>query len=430
MVICVSLLFMVVTQGFTSGSPWGATQGYPSARQDLKKPSSQAEVSTQDSEGQVDRFHYDPCVREASRSFRTKIANKLPSTFDLKKFVQSIKKVHPNTNIKKPLYGSFVFGQLGTKRVILLIDEIHKNELFADLDRDGKFSKKERFLAKTPGRWVLPVPARFLGTKSKQTNRVVIHWNDSLGYFESATTGGMVGQVQVNQVVHRVLLLDCNANGQWMDFEDRFLLDLNRDGKLDPITERYACRDVVLLHNQRYTIESDMQGKFFRMKLLKHSGSFIPKIKLGKSSFTIRKFQAQLASSSGIHLKVTDLGKPVEAPIGKYTVKQVFFEIHSEKGIQSYGFARSGQKPVTLEIKKDQTTDFHLLGELNLSTDYSVLSERGGKTIVINPELRTETGLFLVGCSQGKISPDQEVQLESVTTRDGNEIDLSASGFS
>src|SRR5262249_58459856 len=79
--------------------------------------------------------------------------------------------------------------------------------------------------------------------------------DDGLRY---AVRGFARGTLRLGGVAYPVLLTDGNADGCFDDpAADRLWVDLNRDGRFDPLTEQFPLGSPITVGGRGYTVRSD-----------------------------------------------------------------------------------------------------------------------------------------------------------------------------
>ena len=240
----------------------------------------------------------------------------------------------------------------------------------------------------------------------------------------------MVGQAVFGEATVAARYLDRNSKGSWFDREDRFVVDVNQDGKLDSMVERYSCRTICRIGSKQFAIGGDPEGHSLSLVEVTGSGKIAGTIPM-ESGAKVVELKATLASTTGIRVIIEELDKAVDCPIGKYQVEDVRLKIKGEKGFYNFVFASLNQKNSPVEILADQSEEIDLLGELRLSATRAVVADEKGATLTISPALESESGLYLMLGRFGSTADSQSenrLQVES-TSMDG-QIGLGSSGFS
>ncbi len=331
-------------------------------------------------------------------------------------------------------YAWFVFGDPHSRSIAIASLAEKPDEIFIDLDRDKAFSKKEKLVASN-GEWVVTIPAEFIVGKNQyryQRLQVRIRWNKAMARFELLTLGAMVGEAVFDGQMRSAKYIDHNSNGSWFDPEDRLLIDANGDGKLNPLTERFACRSLCSIEQKQFAISGDKLGRSLEFNELKERGSLIPKLTLADSAAEILEVSASLASRNGIYLRINEIDNPVECPVGEYHVDSVNIKIKSESGVYRYRFAVLEPEGHSVELKANAKQPIELLGKLELTSTQLINADNNLTTLSIIPMMSTESGLYLTACMAGKSKATTENRLiaRTLDLSSGKQIALGSTGFS
>src|SRR4051812_48905140 len=130
-------------------------------------------------------------------------------------------------------FGDLRLGPGGASRR-LVVWHADTNALWLDADGDGRVAEAERH---TPRMDPLEVRVPFPATDSKDTRTVILkRRGDGLA---AAVRGYMEGAITLGGQTYAALLTDGDADGCFDSAAaDRVWVDLDRDGKFDPLTEQ------------------------------------------------------------------------------------------------------------------------------------------------------------------------------------------------
>jgi hypothetical protein len=240
----------------------------------------------------------------------------------------------------------------------------------------------------------------------------------------------MIGEVDylgTRRIAHR---LDRDNNGRWFDPDDRVLIDLNGDEKLDPILERFACEGMQSKGNDIVTLLGDSAGKSLRVEVVREKGQLIPHLTLSNPTAKIISLEGSLASQSGIHIAFNDLDTPLTLPIGKYHVERLRLKVQDESATYWFAFERERATGASAEVIADGSVNFDLIGLVSLEAKSETINSESATTKMITPLLVTASGLFLAGSRKGRLEAVEENRLIARSLFEGKEINLGSSGFS
>ncbi|MDP1562641.1 MAG: hypothetical protein Q8M16_14795 [Pirellulaceae bacterium] len=303
---------------------------------------------------------------------------------------------------------------------------------FADADRDskiagatdigevfGKQSSDELFSdSEVAGEKVDPVyPVRF-------------RFDESTKKLLAATAGTMNGQVRFGDRDCEARYEDRSANGQWFDAEDRLFVDLNGDGKLNPISERLPCQGMRTIGGTLYAIAGDPFGRTLAITTVVERGTIVPRLEMFSEDAELISVSGSMASESGIKITFDRLDQPLEVPIGRWYLSELRLEVRESENHYRFVFNRLGGNH-RAEVVDGVEVDFELLGDLKLTASVTQIPDanRGG-VISIHPTLRTESGCYLRDAKVGRNSAGNENRLTSTSRFGNNAVVLGSSGFS
>lgn len=332
-------------------------------------------------------------------------------------------------------WGWFTYGQDNSRSVAVALRKGPQPQLWIDLNRDKRFAREERIQLDPADRhrWRVVIGAEFLteGDQYEHCQRsILVRQSSQPGYFEIATEGIMQGSVLVDGKWLRAVRIDRNSNGRWFDASDRILLDINRDGGLDPIGERIACDSVCRLDGKRFVLQSDMQGHRLELAEFAGQGSLVAQLKLPSDTARIDTISGTLASRDGIRVTIRALDQPSECPVGDYLIESVTLEVSAGQRHYWFSFRSDDSARPVIAVKAGQAVTVDLLGQLTLTGTRFIVSKRDHVELRFTPRLTTSTGLYLTGSKVGRGRPTAENRLLAESLLDNQVMDISSTGFS
>lgn len=322
----------------------------------------------------------------------------------------------------------FLYGEPGSRSVSVGLSP--DGQMYLDRNRDQQFQPDEQLEAQQDSVWTAEVEAEFFSEdNSYEHYERTLLIRRSSGQLEVATAGGMAGMATIDGEPVKAIRLDRDANGLWFDHQDRILLDKNRDGRLNPLSERLACDAVCRIADKQYAIQSDPHGHRLELVELSGVGTLRPLIGLAKTA-KVRSLSGTIVSRAGVRVGIRSADEPVECPVGEYRVQDLAVEVGDEESTFLFRFATLGGKDYPMAIERDETTEFDLLGKTELTADRLKQKNKSAMKLTFTPMLKTEHGSYLTGSMRGSQSPTQENRLLVELLCDDDVIDRTTTGFS
>jgi hypothetical protein len=311
---------------------------------------------------------------------------------------------------KKQKYARVRYGSDDSRCAIVVVDEVGPDDfdLYVDANRDGVIEAKEKLAGAgkdrtgsldveiTRGLEILHVPRRVLwrlGVTRKIINLA------TLGYVE-----GTVSVAGKKRTARRV---DGNANGLFGDAADRLWIDLNGDGRWDPITEQFPFVPVLNLNDQRYGIRGDAAGSRLAIEPLTAEGRIRLRLGALARDASLLKIDVMLIGEDGSALTVSGVDGTTALPAGRYAVGSVALSVQCATAREPVHFVFSSIAVDSgtrwHELKKDRDFILDPLGKLRfgLEIEKGQRIRKPGETIRVQPQLFTADGLQINSCAVG-----------------------------
>lgn len=281
----------------------------------------------------------------------------------------------------------------------------------------------------------------------------------------------LVGRIQWQGQSLPAQLVDRDCNGQWTDSEDRLHIDWNLDGRFSPIGERYSCQQEIVRSGVRYSLAFSVDQ--VTLEPITGTGKVTLVLDSIDKGSQVTELKALLVSRNGIHVTGSQINSPITVPVGEYRLMALSFQVKADQ-IWHYRFvADPTVAQVAVDIQPNSSQSLELLGRLELAatvvagrpvaarsiastepesdfqsaygsaaTDRSSLSNAGAvdpeshlpafqtpsvatgsesSASIIQPVLRSATGLFLVRCGFGEnaaqmqgVDPAEESRLMGI----------------
>lgn len=254
---------------------------------------------------------------------------------------------------------------------------------------------------------------------------------DGLQY---AVRGTCAGEVSVGGERYAALLTDCDSNGLFHSpLADRILIDLDRDGRLDGVTEQFPLGRPIPIGAETYFAVADAGGERVWIRPRSTERGRL-RVRLFDGTRDAVRVSASLVSDLGEAAMIEKLNAPLELPVGRYRVTSMSLELReSEAWKWLYLFDAPRQAGPMVEIRAGEESELTLLGELHLRMELERQSLQAGAVIGVSPSLATPAGLTLAMCERQNL---HATYLREWTSADvfmiepgGRRVALATSGF-
>ena len=241
------------------------------------------------------------------------------------------------------------------------------------------------------------------------------------------------GTLAVGDRVVDATILDKNKNGAFTDKVDRLHLDLDGNGEIHPLRERFPASGTLRLRNfgSADRFEITLRQKPWRVRLIpiEGQGTIRPTLLLGDESTEVTRFEATLVSRAGLHRQVTEIGTKLKIPAGKYRLEKVTLDARKDRRWTWTFENLHRNRAFSIDVRPDQEVEVELLGSLRLRC-----SQVGGGVsgaLTLHPSVESKTGLILTKSCSGEQAATSENRLTAaLKDRDqARTIDLQDSGF-
>lgn len=272
--------------------------------------------------------------------------------------------------------------------------------VWIDANRDGRYDAKERHSLQD-GKLELKVT---LATDSGTLERTLLvrRRDDGLVY---AIRGYMAGTVTLAGKAYPALLLDKNSDGCFdAAGKDRIRIDLNQDGRFDPLTEEFLLGAALHHAGDHHYLRANAAGTQVAVQSRpKETGTIRFHVKHDDEA-TVAKLSAHLVSEWGELHEITKAGAALQLPAGKYSFDSLQLTLQdNSKRFWHYTFAADGR--FEFEVKAGQERDINLLPDLR-AVPGSPERTNPGARVQVQPNLVTSTGLYLTRASRSYNAED------------------------
>jgi hypothetical protein len=341
---------------------------------------------------------------------------------------------------KKQRYAQLRYGSPNSVRVALVLDEIAPGEidLYADTHRKRLIGPEDK-VAGDRLTWQMRLDVAVVtGDALKLIPRTVLfRYGRATRALSYATCGYVEGQTKIGERMVMVRRVDGDGNGFLTDPQDRLWLDLDGQGRWDPIRHQFPFSPLLTLGRERYVVKSDALGKRLHFAKLEGTGTVRLAVPAPLRD-AVEELFVTLSSRDGI--VATLEGKSAEAvlPVGDYRFTTLLLNMKDAKSGETWGYLFSDNGADREEwhtLAKDATLVLDPIGQIKLT---SVASEDGkctaGEQLQFRPGLYTGDGLLItMACFGGYVSsvsfgnsPRAKILLAGA---DGAQYDATSSGF-
>jgi hypothetical protein len=339
-------------------------------------------------------------------------------------------------------YARVRYGGDDSRRVAVVLDEVGPDDfdLYVDANRDGLIEAKEK-LAGAGGDRTGTLDAEI--TRGPQTlhepRRVLWRLGVRRNAIKLATLGHVEGTVLVAGKKLAARRVDGNANGLFADAADRVWIDLDGDGRWDPIAEQFPFMPVLTLNGRRYAVRGDPAGSRLSVEPLTAEGRVRLRLGTLARDATLLKIDVSLTGEDGSAFSVTALDRPAVLPAGRYAIASVSLSVRpagADRPVH-FVFSRVGVDAGTRwhELEKGRELILDPVGKLrfSLEIDQAQRVRKPGEAVRVQPQLVTADGLQINSCSLGDPEEGSRYgnhrQCQVKLTAEGRVIDVQPSGF-
>ncbi len=212
----------------------------------------------------------------------------------------------------------------------------------------------------------------------------------------------MQGRLDLGGKKYAALIVDGNANGCFDTVgQDRVWIDLNEDGRFDPLTEQFPLGKPITRGGEVYVVRSDASASAV-VANLRSAGQGKLRLALAKKLTGPGKISAELVSDLGELVSIDKLDEPTAVPFGEYRVSSLKVEAPDSAG-QTWTYNFDNEKTKNYAVPANRETAIVLLRRLRM--DVALQLENGkaspGQTVSIQPKLLADRSLNLTSCTIG-----------------------------
>ncbi len=337
-------------------------------------------------------------------------------------------------------YGQLRYGSPGSVRVTLVLDEVAPGEadLYVDADRNRRIEPKDLVPPGEGRTWRVPLDVAVVdGETTRFERRAFAFRLGATGLtFSGAAAGYLEGSVRVAGLDHAARRADGDGDGRLTGPQDRLWVDLDDDGRWDPVDEQFLYATVFPLAGGRYAARSDEYGR--RLALVPLEGTGTIRLAFARPGTSVAELSATLIGRDGSAVGLTGAGAEAVVPVGEYRLGTVTLSLDDRAGGPRWGyvFSDNGRRgeSVWYKVERGGEVDVDPLGAVELATGLEGVDPRqAGDDLSLRPRLFTGDGLLIVTCYRGTPTtpggddgPGAEVALSD---REGRALATARSGF-
>jgi hypothetical protein len=326
-------------------------------------------------------------------------------------------------------FGVVPLGPGGRHR-LGLVWHAASNSVWLDADGDGRYSPAERHrLGDKPLEVKVTVP--FGEGTSEGRTLLVRRRGDGVAY---AVRGYTIGSVTIGGKEVAALLTDGDADGCFDGSgADRVWLDLDGDGKFDPLTEQFPVGTVTTHGGTAFLARPRANGLGLAVRERPaESGTLTVKVGRLPGSEMV-ELAAQYASEFGELVVVRKEGEALPVPAGRYRIESVHLSLADADGkVWYYWFASGERSAFDVEVRKGRGTIHVPLDRLRASVSLGdAEAVTPGGAVQVQPDV-TAGRLYLTRCEAGGRDAEcgREVPAELRLNESGSvTVDRASSGF-
>ncbi len=303
--------------------------------------------------------------------------------------------------------------------------------LWVDADGNRRLARDERHELKPDAPLAIPVTIAGAGPD----RRTVLVRPGLLGGAPRYTVRGvMEGGLVLGGKAVRTLLVDENADGAFdAAGTDRAWVDLDGNGRFDPVAEQFPIGTPIPVGATSYTIASD---PWARSVAAHERDPRLGRLTLGLGGLSpagrVVAIVANLVSQTGELVNIQAIDVPTEAPVGRYRVAALTLKLGDESGrVWSYTF--SGGRSGAIDVTPGGEARADLLAGLALDVTAALHGDAGpGDEVDATPHLQLPSGLYLANCTtRAETAAIDQARTASILLvgPDGAPLDRVVSGF-
>lgn len=344
-------------------------------------------------------------------------------------------------------YGQIRFGGSSSRRVAVVVDETgpKQYDLYVDINRNRIIEDRERMTG-VERTWRFPLSVEHVdGGQVRQIPRGVEFRigasGRTLGF---SATGYFAGNVEIAGKSLAARRQDGDGDGLLTGLQDRIWIDLDGDGRWNPIDEQFLFTTILSIRQNRYIVRSDTEGVGISLAPLEGTGTaaIVVPVKQRESKLPLVAIETTLIGRDGSIVSLAGDRSEALVPVGSYRVGNLTLTLADPAGgpTWSYVFSENGRKGGAerwYDVPKDGKVEIDPIGAVTLefeSPDNPVaFTCKPGEDLRVEPRMYTGDGLLIVtvyrGSTTNPFSDDGPWARVALATSDGQTLFETRSGF-
>ncbi len=293
-------------------------------------------------------------------------------------------------------FGTITLGYEAKLRVGI-VWHAESSTVWLDADADGRFATSERHhLGATP----LEVRVAIPFAKGKTPERTLLVRKRGEG-IACAVRGFTTGSIRVGDKAYSAMLIDGNGDGCFDKAgADRVWLDLDDDGKFEPIAEQFLLGTAVAIDKTAILLLPDADGLHVRIRERPNETGTLRLQINHLPSAEILELKAHYVSEFGELAVIHDVKRPATVAAGKFRIDSLEMVIKDADGqVWQYWF-NSESRNYDVTIDQGRESMHTPLAGLRMAVDHDGVG-KPGETVTVRPNV-VAGSLYMMGCDIGR----------------------------
>lgn len=299
-------------------------------------------------------------------------------------------------------FAQWHFGDANSTRVAILVEmgDGKINRLFLDRNRDRTIQADEEITRQTnQGKtWVADLMVEVVENERKvhAPRQIGITPKLRLNALRITTLGHVDGTIPLNDKSVAVRRIDNDGNGIPTDARDQLWIDLDGDGKFDPLTERHHLQNVMQIDDQRYAVRSDRLGQSLKLTADNQRGTVRFQLDLADKTAIVESLEGSLRDEAGLLIAIRGGKDAVSVPAGRYCIENLVIRVRDTSSLLWEMTLTRGFQDGWFDIETDQQHEVKLLESLDFyATPFVDKQARPGQPTWIRPYIYTPNALVI-----------------------------------
>jgi hypothetical protein len=298
-----------------------------------------------------------------------------------------------------------------------------------DADGDGRYAASERHQL-GPAPLAVQVNVPFADDRSEPRTLLIRRRGAGLAY---AVRGYTTGRIVLGGKTVAAALTDGDADGCFDSAAaDRVWLDLDGDGRFDPLTEQFPLGNAIAHGGTSYLLRPRPDGLGIQVRERPAEvGTLVTRVNRPAGSEVV-ELNAQYVSEFGELVVVAAADTPTPVPAGRYRVESVRLKLTAADGkVWHYTFSHDGRNGFDVTLEKGRQTVHEPVAGIKARISVNARKPAApGKTVIVEPDVAAGP-LTLTACEVGERDAEhgREVTADVTLAGAGGVADRAESGF-